>query len=284
MSIRDISFTLPNSHIAALTNAKSTKPLLIMVHGWLDNAASFSPLIPYLDDYHVIAIDLPGHGKSSHRSADAHYHLIDYVNDLHALITSQHWHSIFFVGHSLGGIISSIYCAAFPERVSKFVCIESAGPLTELESTSIEQIRQSILSRLQADDKEIKQPEDLESIIRARQKVSDLSFDNAKVILSRNTQLDPSGQLIWSTDKRLRTKSTLRLTSGQAENIMSQLACLTHFVLGSNGFSKVSKLLHQRSGLLKNYQVTELEGGHHVHMEACDEVAKIISTHFDAYK
>jgi len=83
MSNTEMTFTIPNRKIAALSNGQTGKPLLLMVHGWLDNSASFTKLIPLLNEFHVIAIDLPGHGKSSHRSADAHYHLLDYVHDLH---------------------------------------------------------------------------------------------------------------------------------------------------------------------------------------------------------
>lgn len=39
----------------------------IALHGWLDNCGSFDTLIPYFPAHHrVIAIDIPGHGLSSH--------------------------------------------------------------------------------------------------------------------------------------------------------------------------------------------------------------------------
>ena len=34
---------------------------ILALHGWLDNAASFSRLAPLLLDVDVVAIDLPGH-------------------------------------------------------------------------------------------------------------------------------------------------------------------------------------------------------------------------------
>ena len=43
------------------------KPLLIALHGWLDNGASFLPLAPYLADFHLVCVDLPGHGHSDHK-------------------------------------------------------------------------------------------------------------------------------------------------------------------------------------------------------------------------
>ena len=41
---------------------------VICLHGWLDNACSFDALAPLLpnDSHKFIAIELPGHGFSSH--------------------------------------------------------------------------------------------------------------------------------------------------------------------------------------------------------------------------
>jgi len=280
MSSTELIFTIPNRKIAALSNGQTDKPLLLMVHGWLDNAASFTKLIGLLDDFYVIAIDLPGHGKSSHRSADAHYHLLDYVHDLHCLVHAQGWTHFSIVGHSLGGIISSMYCAIFPEVVRSFVCIESAGPLTEPESTSIEQLRKAIISRIDANEKSIRHPKDLNSIVQARQKISDLSAENAMIILHRNITFDEQSAAIeWSTDKRLRTISSLRLTQTQAESLMQGIQCPIHFVLGSRGFNKVNDLIAQRKALFKDAKLTVLDGGHHVHMEAENVISEIIVQH-----
>lgn len=39
----------------------------IAIHGWMDCAGSFDRLIPMLDDrFYIVAIDLPGHGFSTH--------------------------------------------------------------------------------------------------------------------------------------------------------------------------------------------------------------------------
>jgi len=44
------------------------KPLLIALHGWLDNSASFLPLAPHLGDFHLICVDLPTGWTISTRS------------------------------------------------------------------------------------------------------------------------------------------------------------------------------------------------------------------------
>lgn len=51
------------------------------LHGWLDNAMSFSQLAPLLSDAgcHVIAMDLPGHGNSEHFPSYCSYTFVDYA-------------------------------------------------------------------------------------------------------------------------------------------------------------------------------------------------------------
>jgi pimeloyl-ACP methyl ester carboxylesterase len=260
--------------IAALESGLISKAPVIFVHGFLDNAASFNSLISYLPDLYCIAIDLPGHGKSHHRSADAHYHLTDYVYDLHSLIQEQRWTKVSLVGHSLGGIICSVYASIYPEHVRTLVCIESMGPLCEPEFTSVSQLRASMDSRDKAKGP-IKHPDSMEQVVAARMRVSDLTAHEARVILDRNIE-NKQGKLTWRTDKRLRTKSALRLTSNQAMDIVENIQCRVSLVLAEQGFTKLRRLLKQRLGLFKDLHLTELPGGHHVHMQSPKDVADII--------
>ena len=48
-------------HIALLDNGQEDRPLLVALHGWLDNGASFC-LWPLAGAFHLVCVDLPGHG------------------------------------------------------------------------------------------------------------------------------------------------------------------------------------------------------------------------------
>lgn len=252
-----------------------TKPVLLFLHGFLDNAASFTYLLKNLASHNCIAIDLPGHGKSAHRSADAHYHLTDYVFDLHSLVQEQQWDRVCLVGHSLGGIICSIYAACFPENVEQVFSIESCGPLTEPEDTTCNQLRESINSRVKAKG-QIKHPESISQIVDARMRISDLTAEQAECILQRNIQ-HIDGKLRWRTDKRLRTKSSIRFTHNQALNVVENIQCQYHVILGDKGFSKLKHLYQQRQSAFKQLSMRELEGGHHVHMNSPEALANYIN-------
>ena len=84
------------------------KPLVVL-HGWLDNLASFYPVIPYLMDYRVIALDFPGHGKSAHLPNGMAYHFMDLVYVLQDLVSCLKLGDFFLMGHSMGGAVATLF-------------------------------------------------------------------------------------------------------------------------------------------------------------------------------
>ena len=74
------SFNAGAVKIAALDN-QGAGQVVIGLHGYLDNAASMQALAPHLTSYRYIAIDLAGHGHSSHRPIGAYYNQTDYLQD-----------------------------------------------------------------------------------------------------------------------------------------------------------------------------------------------------------
>jgi pimeloyl-ACP methyl ester carboxylesterase len=262
--------------MASIKHLTPNKPVILAIHGWLDNAASFKPLIPMLSDYSVIAVDLVGHGYSQHRSEDANYHLMDWVQDLYQFILNENLKEVILLGHSLGGIIASIFASCFPEHVSKLILIESAGPLTEKAEKSVKQLRDSILSRDEMSRKQAKHPTDLETVIRARMLAGPLNRTAAEILVSRNLQEMDDSSLRWRSDPRLRTVSSLRLTEPQASDFISNISCPVQVILGDQGFEKMRKLMDLRSNCFSNMSVTTVAGSHHCHMDSPQQVAEII--------
>ena len=78
------------------------------------------------EDYHVIALDLRGHGNSAW-APGAMYSVAEHVLDLSALLDIIDEFPIRLIGHSLGGIIVLHYSGVYPDRVQKAVSIEGIG-------------------------------------------------------------------------------------------------------------------------------------------------------------
>jgi hypothetical protein len=80
MVMRELKVSTSGLELAALSWGEPDAPPLLMLHGWLDNAASFALLAPYLAErFHVIALDLPGHGGSRHFPGSMIYQHVDYA-------------------------------------------------------------------------------------------------------------------------------------------------------------------------------------------------------------
>jgi pimeloyl-ACP methyl ester carboxylesterase len=270
-----VEFPLANITLHGIGYGDPTKPMILALHGWLDNAASFQPIAEYLTDYYILALDITGHGLSSHRSNGAHYHLIDFAYDLHEFVASQGWQSFILMGHSMGGIISTIYASCFPEHVSKLISIESFGPMTKDTQSSPTQLRDSILSRLKAQQSEAKHPSSIERTVEARAKVGDIKLESARLLITRNIR-EENKQLFFTTDRRLRTFSSLRMTESQAEAFMRNIKCPTLVITGSQGYESMHASVQKRLNWVENLTVAECEGYHHLHMDNPQPVSEII--------
>lgn len=103
-------------------------PPLILIHGMHDHARSWDWVARALcDDWHVIAVDLRGHGDSAW-SPDGAYHNPYLLHDLVDLIDSLGAQSVTLIAHSLGGNPATRFAALYPERVAKLVLVDAMGP------------------------------------------------------------------------------------------------------------------------------------------------------------
>jgi len=102
---------------------------VILIHGLGGSVDDWKNVIPALaPDFHVLAFDLPGFGKSDKGSQD--YSPTRYANLAHFLadhyFPNKPYH---IVGHSMGGAISLRFAAQRPLRFQRLVLIDAAGIL-----------------------------------------------------------------------------------------------------------------------------------------------------------
>lgn len=285
LNVDEVVFNTTSTQFSALTVNNSSKKIILCLHGWLDNAASFLPLLreltnldeTCLGEFKIIAIDLPGHGKSSHKSADAHYHFIDWVYDVLVLCETNNWSSIHIVGHSMGGMIASAFAAAFPEKVKSITLIDSIGFIYADEKCSTSQLRKGLLSRFkQASQLSKKSKLTVEKATKARMFISDLEEHHAELIVSRNLRETTQGYE-WRSDRKLNTVSPYRLSLEQCKQLVTDIKVPVQIIYGSRGLDFVRKGIDIFSPLIACHRMIELEGGHHVHMEKPIETATLIN-------
>ena len=102
-------------------------PAMVLVHGIHDHCRTWDHLASqFVDHYHIIAPDLRGHGDSEWVRGSG-YHYLDYIYDLHQLISQTDVAPVTLVGHSMGGAIAALFAGVYPELVEKLVVIEGIG-------------------------------------------------------------------------------------------------------------------------------------------------------------
>jgi len=111
------------------------KTPLVMVHGWMDVAASWQFVVDLLAaDHHIIAPDWRGFGLTEAPPCD-NYWFPDYLADLDGLL--DHYAPdtpVNLVGHSMGGNIAMLFAGARPQRIRRMVNLEGFGmPATRPE-------------------------------------------------------------------------------------------------------------------------------------------------------
>jgi pimeloyl-ACP methyl ester carboxylesterase len=107
-------------------DGEASAPCLLMLHGFTDSAASFSPLVPHLPaEWRLLALDLRGHGGSG--EAPSAYRLADFASDAAALLDHLGVATATIAGHSLGGAVALRLGIDHGARVAKLVLLASAA-------------------------------------------------------------------------------------------------------------------------------------------------------------
>ena len=259
--------------IAALRqkdNNANSETRTLCLHGWLDNANSFVPMMPYLPDMDLVAIDLPGHGHSSHLQGA--YSVLDTTVRCLEIANALEWDSFHVVGHSLGGSIALMMAVAAPTRILSTTSIESAGPLTAAPTRFAERLQKAVDDRAHPDRYNSREYDSRDQAIDARLKAAKMHRLSAELIIRRHVQ-EHNGKFTWRFDPALRNHSLAYLDESQVEAALATIECRTHVVIASDGFMVNRDDTASRLGQIKQLEITELPGHHHLHMDTPEPVA-----------
>lgn len=112
--------------ISYLDNDIIDKKIIVFVHGWGADKNNLQSIYSYLlNDYRIIAVDLPGFGQSP--KPDNEFGSKEYADALYKFFKKLNINNINYVGHSFGGKIGIILSALYPDIVNKLVLIDSTG-------------------------------------------------------------------------------------------------------------------------------------------------------------
>lgn len=262
---------LPTSglELQALVSGPPDGIPVLALHGWLDNAASFSRLAPFLTHCRVVAVDQRGHGQSPHTHQP--YDIWDGVADVFGCLEALQWDRAIVLGHSMGAAVGTLFASAFPERVRHLWLIEGLGPWPDMELSTAMRLRRAVLGAAKLTGRPKRVFETLEAAIQARVMgaVSPITYAAAEPIVRRGV-VRCEGGFVWSSDAYLTLPSMVRLAEGEIQNCLQQLSMPVSLALGDAGILNSAEFLSDRVAICPDLRVETFAGGHHLHLEGAE--------------
>lgn len=116
---------LPDSHLEIFffEAGDPKKPEILMIHGLGDEADTWRHIIlPLSQDFHVVALDLPGFGRSD--KPDVDYTPKFHMDSIMKLVDDLKLKNAILVGHSLGAILSQALTLKHPDQFSCLILVD----------------------------------------------------------------------------------------------------------------------------------------------------------------
>ncbi|XP_060916911.1 serine hydrolase-like protein isoform X1 [Labrus mixtus] len=270
------------------------RPVLCL-HGWADNCGTFNTLIPFLPkEYRYVAVDLAGHGQSSHRPPGVFYAFPSYVMDVRRVVDALQWSKFSIIGHSMGGNIAGMFSALYPEMVDSIVLLDSYGFLPSDQKEIPEVMRKGMDEMLQYEKKTGEDKRRVYTYEKAAERLlaanPNLSEQSVHVLLERGL-VQVEGGVMFSRDFRINLKNIARISLEQSVELHSKIQASVLVILAEAGFDKLYlKAKDQKtamSALLqayrdRNHTVVKIPGDHHVHLNNPEAVAPLVTDFLQA--
>lgn len=250
-------------------------PAVVFLHGWLDHSHSFDLVAEHLPDtWRLVLLDFRGMGRSAHLPGHAHYQFAEHLVDVEAVLRATGLESAHFVGHSLGGIVATAYAAARPERVLSLSLIESLGPTGGPAENALPRLR-SFLKDLERPPNRKRYPSVEAAAARLRENNPSLP-EPAALHLARHGTQPVEGGLVFTFDPAHRRRFAFGYDDAQWLALSSAVTCPVQLLLGSEGFRFEEERARARMAALRLPPPRILPGGHHVHLEQPQAVARAL--------
>lgn len=282
-----VGIACPRFELSALDYGNASAPSMLLVHGMRDLAWSMDSVAQaFRDRFHVVALDLRGHGDSGQ---PGYYAMPHFIADIHTTLSRLSLQTPIIIGHSFGGEVVSQFAGTFPEVPRACVLIEGLGP-PPWEGEGSEAIRKRMvrdsIEAQQAIKPEGKQLPDLETAVqRLRAAHPTLSEERSLFLATQGTRAHSQGGLRWKWDPFLRTMWG-SFSREQMEERWGWVECPVHVVMGGRSAawwirgpranSKQSPTgsylpapeLERRLSLFSDATCTEIaDAGHMVHFD-----------------
>ncbi len=114
---------------------------LVLLHSFGYTASQWRPFIPeWLSQYRVIAVDLPGHGRSEPMDTSDIFLHKRAAELVHSLLSGMGVSAYSIMGASSGGIIALYVASSQPDKVERLITIGAQTKFTEQSRHAVTQL------------------------------------------------------------------------------------------------------------------------------------------------
>ncbi|XP_038569567.1 serine hydrolase-like protein isoform X4 [Micropterus salmoides] len=262
-AVSELSIPVPWGEIRGKVWGPDHGHPVLCLHGWADNCGTFNTFIPLLPkECRYVAMDLAGHGQSSHRRPGVFYSFPSYVMDVRRVIDAMQWNKFSIIGHSMGGNIAGL------NEMPK-VMRQGMDEMLQFEKKTEEKTRVYTYAKA------------VERLLAAN---PSLSVQSVRMLLERGL-VQVEGGVVFSRDFRINLKNIVRISLEQSLEMQSRIQASVLVILAESGFEKIFAEPDQKkftSALLQGYRdrnhtVVTVPGNHHVHLNNPEVVAPLVS-------
>lgn len=243
------------------------------------------------EDIYFIALDFPGHGKSSHRWPGMPYVHFEYIADVKKVVSYLEWKKFSIIGHSMGANIAALYAGTFPSEVENVILLDFGQTLTRPVDKTAPVLANYATTMANVNARTSYVYPNLESAAERRQSVpvigTTLRKEDAILLIRRGTRTTKNG-LIFSHDPAVKNVCVPFFVPQESLlSIFSKIQCKVLALYGADNKTELmdmdvkDKLMQGINAINKSAKVIvhkRIKGGHYFHLENPGEVVQAIKT------
>jgi esterase len=240
-----------------------SRPPLLMVHGIGRVAHTFDHIAPsFTGDYHVIAVDMRGHGDSAW-DPGANYLVEDHAKDFEAIVAQLGLRSVTLWGNSTGGRVVQVYAGLHPDNVRALI-VEDVGP--ERPKTISDGFARSV----ERDAKGWASEDEL--LAQLKRENQGMPEDQLRVYARYASKRDAGGRVVWKRDPQL-AKGFVETELWQ---YVRKIASPTIYILGGRSTIVPVETQEQLKKTIAGVRIVTMPGlGHYPSQEKPEEFTRI---------
>lgn len=279
-------------HVLHWGEIRPDQPPLVLLHGWMDVAASFQFMVDALSEDFlrgraILAPDWRGFGLTSSPGHD-NYWFADYLADLDVLLDHHVGaQAVDLVGHSMGGNVATLYAGVRPERVRRLINLEGFGmPATRPEQAPKRYARwMDELKSLHRGELALKSYDDAEGVARRLMKTNPrLTEDKARWLARHWARPNAQGRWEILGDAAHKIVSAQLYRVDEVLEIYKRIAAPTLSVTAQddsltqwwNGTYTLTQYRERIQSIMRLEEATVADASHMLHHDQPQALARLI--------